>query len=168
MKKLKFISGILLILLVTTAVNMHAQTKQSKSLEKARAQIEKSNSIMIDAMLKGDYNATLGLYTEDAYSLPSYSPMMYGVEAIKKSGEEMSNTPMKITSFELKIKEIIPRGDVFVEVGNYKMSTDVEGMPEPFKDHGKYVTIWEKQDDGSLKIMVETWNSNVNPWAQGG
>jgi ketosteroid isomerase-like protein len=30
-------------------------------------------------------------------------------------------------------------------------------------DHGKYLTIWEKQKDGSLKIKIETWNSDVDP-----
>ena len=164
MKRLMMFSGITVILLVVSFVNIHAQTKQSKSLEKVQTKIEALNVKMIDAMLKGDYNSTLELYTEDAYSLPSYAPMIHGVEALRKSGEEMSNSPMKITSFELKIKEIIPGGDLFVEVGNYKMSSEVQGMPEAFKDHGKYVTVWEKQKDGSLKIKVETWNSNNNPW----
>ncbi len=33
----------------------------------------------------------------------------------------------------------------------------------PWNDHGKYMTIWEMQDDGSLKVKVETWNTDVNP-----
>ena len=36
-------------------------------------------------------------------------------------------------------------------------------MDKPMDDHGKYVTIWEKQKDWSLKIKVETWNSDVDP-----
>jgi len=36
-------------------------------------------------------------------------------------------------------------------------------QPAPMEDHGKYLTIWEKQKDGSLKVKVETWNSDVNP-----
>jgi hypothetical protein len=28
------------------------------------------------------------------------------------------------------------------------------------------MTIWEKQNDGSLKIKVETWNTDTNPWAE--
>jgi ketosteroid isomerase-like protein len=37
------------------------------------------------------------------------------------------------------------------------------GMDKPMDDHGKYLTIWEKQKDGSLKVKVETWNSDVQP-----
>lgn len=36
-------------------------------------------------------------------------------------------------------------------------------MDKPMEDHGKYLTIWEKQKDGSLKMKVETWNSDVDP-----
>lgn len=168
MRKLMFISGILVFLLGSSLMNIQAQSNQSKSLEKIRAKIEEMNAQMIDAMLKGDYTASLGMYTEDAYSLPSYSPMLHGIEALKKSGEEMANSPMTIKSFELKIKEIIPGGDIYVEVGKYKMSSEMQGMPEPYEDYGKYVTVWEKQKDGSLKIKLETWNSDINPWEQGG
>jgi ketosteroid isomerase-like protein len=31
------------------------------------------------------------------------------------------------------------------------------------EDTGKYLTLWEKQADGSLKIKVETWNTDKNP-----
>jgi ketosteroid isomerase-like protein len=34
------------------------------------------------------------------------------------------------------------------------------------EDHGKYLTVWEKQKDGSLKVKVETWNSDVDPMSQ--
>ena len=37
------------------------------------------------------------------------------------------------------------------------------GMEKPMDDHGKYLTIWEKQKDGSLKTKIEIWNSDVNP-----
>jgi hypothetical protein len=36
-------------------------------------------------------------------------------------------------------------------------------MPAPMEDHGKYLTVWEKQKDGSLKVKVETGNSEVDP-----
>jgi ketosteroid isomerase-like protein len=39
---------------------------------------------------------------------------------------------------------------------------NIPGMPNDFEDQGKYLTIWEKQSDGSLKIKVEMWNTDVN------
>jgi len=37
------------------------------------------------------------------------------------------------------------------------------GMDKPMDDQGKYLTIWEKQKDGSMKVKVETWNSDADP-----
>jgi hypothetical protein len=37
-------------------------------------------------------------------------------------------------------------------------------LKEEWPDNGKYITVWEVQDDGSLKIRVETWNTDINPW----
>jgi hypothetical protein len=36
------------------------------------------------------------------------------------------------------------------------------GMDKPMDDHGKYLTVWEKQKDGSLKVKIEIWNSDVD------
>jgi hypothetical protein len=38
-------------------------------------------------------------------------------------------------------------------------------VPE-WADNGKYITIWEMQKDGSIKIKVETWNTDHNPWEE--
>jgi hypothetical protein len=28
------------------------------------------------------------------------------------------------------------------------------------------MNIWEVQDDGSMKLKAETWNTDVNPWQE--
>jgi hypothetical protein len=35
-------------------------------------------------------------------------------------------------------------------------------------DKGKYLTIYERDANGSLKIKVETWNTDLNPMQMGG
>ena len=52
---------------------------------------------------------------------------------------------------------------MITEIGTYKISMTMPNMDKPMEDHGKYLTIWEKQKDGSLKVKVETWNSDVDP-----
>jgi ketosteroid isomerase-like protein len=32
-------------------------------------------------------------------------------------------------------------------------------------DHGKYLTIYQKQKDGSWKIKADMWNTDLNPFA---
>jgi len=169
MKRNLFYSGVAAMLIAFAALNVHAQADPaSESMEAVRTQIEKYNTKMAEAMVKGDYTSSLSMYAEDAYSLPSYSPMVHGKESIRKSSEEMAASPMKIKSFKTDIEEIIHGGDLVVEIGTYDISMETEGSPDPMNDHGKYVTVWEKQDDGSLKIKVETWNSDTNPFGDEG
>lgn len=127
-----------------------------------QAQIEDLNKEMVKSMLAGDTEAGLRFYTDDAISMPSNEPMREGIAEIRKGAEEMSKTGMKVTSFEPKTVKVIPEGNLITEIGTYKIKLNVPGVEEPVEDRGKYLTIWEKQSDGSLKIKVETWNSDVS------
>ena len=42
-------------------------------------------------------------------------------------------------------------GNLIHEIGTYKINASMPGMDKPMDDHGKYLTVWEKQKDGSLK-----------------
>jgi len=70
----------------------------------------------------------------------------------------------KMTEFNLVSKKLIMSGDLLLDVGTYELTMNVRGMDEPVMDHGKYLTVYEKQNDNSWKIKVETWNSDINPW----
>jgi ketosteroid isomerase-like protein len=59
----------------------------------------------------------------------------------------------------------MPNGNLIHEIGTYKINASMPGMEKPIDDHGKYLTVWEKQKDGSLKVKIEMWNSDVDPMA---
>ena len=63
----------------------------------------------------------------------------------------------------LSSEEVYPDKMYVTEVGHYVVKMQVPGIPEPVTDSGKYVTIWERQKDGSLKIFIDTWNTDTNP-----
>ena len=118
---------------------------------------------MAKAMMEGNSQATLGFYTNDAVSLPNYGEMVKGIDAIKKSNDEMMSSGMKVNSMEFNTVMVNTYGNVVSEIGTYKMNATMPGMANPMEDTGKYLTLWEKQPDGSLKIKVETWNTDKNP-----
>ncbi len=162
MKKSILTSVFLITILIVTAFNAQCQSK-----EDIKAQIKKLNAQMTDAMMTGDYEKNLAMYSEDAISLPSYEPMLVGIEAIRKSSVANANSGMKIKSFDIEIDEIIMSGDLIVEIGTYDMSMEMPGMDDEIKDNGKYMTVWEKQKDGSLKVKADTWNTDHDPWMSG-
>ena len=144
-------------------VTLFALSANSQSSDETRDKIVKINQQMAKAMMEGNAQATLGFYTKDAVSLPNYGEMVKGIDAIKKSNDEMMSSGMKINSMEFKTVMVNTYGNMVSEIGTYKMNATMPGMAAPIDDEGKYLTLWEKQPDGSLKIKVEAWNTDKNP-----
>lgn len=146
-------------------VTLFALSAASQSNDELREKIVKINKQMAKAMMEGNAQATVGFYANDAVSLPNYGEMVKGIDAIKKSNESMASSGMKVNSMEFNTVMVNSYGNMVSEIGTYKMNATMPGMANPIDDAGKYLTIWEKQPDGSLKIKVETWNTDKNPMA---
>ncbi len=143
------------------AVQIYAQD----NMEKLKADIQEGNNKYAKAMLAGDAATLNSFYTDDAIVMPSYSPMQKGVEAIKNASATDAQSGNKFTDFTLTATDVFENGDWVYEVGKYTYTMEIKGMNEPFKDEGKFLTLFEKQSDGSLKIKTNIWNTDFNPWA---
>lgn len=137
-------------------------TYSQQSAKDYQSKIENLNKEMAKSMVEGNIEKNLNLYTVDAISMPANEPMREGIAAIRVGAEEMTKMGIKVNSFEPTIRKVIPDGNLITEIGNYKINITIPGMDQPVDDHGKYLTIWEKQPDGSLKVKVEIWNSDIN------
>ncbi|QQS36110.1 MAG: DUF4440 domain-containing protein [Ignavibacteriales bacterium] len=137
----------------------------AQSESEIRAKVDAMNKEFVKAMLADDMTTMLTFYTDDIISLPSYQGSVRGIEAVKKMGEEQQKMGWKTKSFNLNTTDIIIQGNLAIEIGNYDMDMSGPGV-DSWPDNGKYITVWEIQSDGSLKIKVEMWNTDNNPWAQ--
>lgn len=155
-KMIAFFSGFLFLLFTATA--SFAQTNEAY-----KKQIESLNKEMAQAMVAGDSDKSLSFYTKDVISLPEYQPMLMGIEALKKSNEEMKKAGWSVTAFNSKTLNVLSGGNYINETGTFEITFSMKGQDKPMTDKGKYVTIWEKQADGSLKIKIETWNTDNYP-----
>jgi ketosteroid isomerase-like protein len=142
--------------------------ESSANVNDVKAKIKKINNTLATMMIKNDHTGMLDYYTDDCISMPSYQPMLRGIEAIKKSSEHFEQSGVKTTAFELTTSDLYPAGEYFIEVGTYTITMQIPGMEMPWDDHGKYVNVWQQFDDGSLKLKLDTWNTDVNPWEQMG
>ena len=149
------------VVLVTLIMSTGILFSQSK--DELKMKIQKINNEMAQAMVSGDSEKSLKYYADDAISMPNNSPMVEGIDAIKKSNQEMMQSGMQIKSFEFTTKKIKMCDNMITEIGMYKGSFMMPNMEQPVEDQGKYVTIWEKQADGSLKIKIEIWNTDTRP-----
>ena len=150
----------ILIALIIISSSIYAQ-----DVDKVKARIEEMNKVYTKAMIDNDVEKMLSMYTEDIISMPSYQPTIKGIAKVKELSEMQAKSGWKTTEFVLSITDIIVQGNLAIEIGNYNMKMSGPDVPE-WADYGKYITIWEEQKDGSMKIKVETWNTDTNPWAQ--
>ena len=161
MKRTSMLSACLfLVVLLTASVALSQTPAEYKS------KIEMINKEMAKDMIEGNTEKTLALYTADAISMPSNEPMRDGIAAIRKASEEMAKTGWKCKAFEATTLKVMVNGQEITEIGNYKISMTMPGMDMPMDDYGKYLTVWEKQKDGSLKTKIEIWNSDINPMSK--
>jgi ketosteroid isomerase-like protein len=154
----KIFSLVIIIILISSS-------NYGQDVEKVKAKIEEMNKIYTQAMIDNDIEKMLSMYTDDIISMPSYQPTVKGIDRVRELSEMQANSGWKITHFVLSITDIIVQGNLAIEIGNYDMKMSGPDVPE-WADYGKYITIWEEQKDGSMKIKVETWNTDTNPWAQ--
>jgi ketosteroid isomerase-like protein len=161
MKKLLLTTILTFVVVILTSTDGIAQSD-----DQYKAQIEKINKEMVSAMLSGNTEKSMSFYTDDVISLPNYEKMLEGKDAIRKSNEAMTKAGWKVISFEPVTLKVISCGNTITEIGTFKIGFSIEGMDKPMEDVGKYITIWEKQAKGTLKIKIETWNTDRNPMEQ--
>jgi uncharacterized protein (TIGR02246 family) len=124
-----------------------------------RSQIEAINTEMEKDMVAGKMDTTLARYDDDCISLPNNGPRLKGKEEIKKYYMGMMGTGMKFTHADFSIVDVKVDRMYAIEVGDYALTMEMPGLPA-MEDKGKYVTVWERQSDGTWKIKIETWNTN--------
>jgi len=155
MKKLLMVC----LMLFTTSSVLYSQDDSD-----LKTKFNAMNKELAEMMIAGDHQGMIKWYTDDIISMPSYQPMIRGIDAAKKSGEMHEKSGVKTTAFVLETTDIIEAGGYMIEIGTYTITMQIPGMDMPWSDHGKYMNVWEVQDDGSYKIKADTWNTDTNPW----
>ena len=158
-----FAKTFMLALIMLAVSNVHAQKGDNNAMKE---KIQTLNNKLAQAIIQENDDAILAYYTKDAVSLPNYNAVQNGIEAIKKQQVESKQMGNKVTSMKFVTVSVKEYGDAIVEVGTYDVTLSMKGSDKPVTDKGKYLTIWEKQSDGTLKMSYEIWNTDTNPMQQ--
>ncbi len=95
------------------------------------------------ALAAQDVERVAGFYTDDARLLFAGRPMVRGradIAAIFRA--DLRDGPVSMT---FETTDILESGPMVVELGRYTTPTGV----------GKYVVVYQRQPDGSLKMVVD-------------
>jgi len=120
--------------------------------------IEEANLKFGELVRQGDAAALAALYTDDATLLPPDSEMIQGRQGIEEFWNALIQ--MGIKDAVLTIVDVFGSGDLAYEVGKATITIQPEGQ-EPVEQKAKYVVVWKQTADGSWKLHVDIWNSNM-------
>ncbi len=132
------------------------------NVAEVRKAIEEMTAQMAEDMKAGVVDTTLARYTDDAISLPNFGPAARGKAEILASYKKMMEMDVKMLEVDFTVTDVEVGGKYAYEIGTYDMTISMMGMP-PAPEKGKYLTVWERGTDGTWRIKVETWNTDMPP-----
>jgi ketosteroid isomerase-like protein len=132
------------------------------NLDQVKSKIKQINEQWANDMKNGNNQAVLDYYADDAIILPPNAKMSSGKDAIKTYYDNENKNIDKFTNVEFNTSDVIGENNLFVEVGTYKMTIQLKNSANPVDDQGKYVTVWKMMPDGSLKVAVDTYNTDMS------
>jgi ketosteroid isomerase-like protein len=94
-------------------------------------------------------------------SLPDQHEAAMGKGALHKLQLEAKEEGVKIHSIKGLEQQIWDCGDFVFEAGRCMLSLKSPKLRFLLIDYRKYLTIWTRQPDGSLKIKLDSWNPDV-------
>jgi len=112
----------------------------------------------------GDFEGWIALWADDGIQMPTGFPPRVGVDEITINMEPLFvgfTTDIEITSIE----EVIIFGSTGLTRCSYHISITPLGGGDVIviEPDGKALTIYQKQADGSWKIIYDCFNSNLPP-----
>lgn len=103
----------------------------------------------------GDADAVAASYTEDALFLPATHDVVNGQDEVGAFFAGLFD--MGVTGHKLDLIEVRESGDTVVGAANWTaVGKDADGADQPWG--GIATHVFERQDDGSLKLVLHTFN----------
>ena len=133
------------------------------SKPKTEVDIEVINRVReahIAALNSGNVEAWVALFTDDGVQMPPNAPANVGQEMIRSWSQAFLDTFR--TEFRLLVDEVRLTDDWAFERGTYTITLTLKAGGELLHDVGKYITIYQRQAEGTWGVARDIWNSN-NP-----
>ena len=113
------------------------------------------------SMNAGDLNRWISLWADDAIQMAPDAPAVIGKEQIRAKYESIF--PLFIFKMSIANEDVKIGGDLACSYGNYTVSMTPKAGGETIVIDGKYLSIEERQADGSWKIIRSCFNDNAPP-----
>jgi ketosteroid isomerase-like protein len=109
------------------------------------------------AIVAGDFDKIRSLMGDDIVLMPTEAQAANGLDAAMQFMEEGPGIEGSINP-----EQVEGSGNLAYVRGNFDLTFIINDSTQ-VPDKGKYIEVWKKQDDGSWKVVVDIWNSNLSP-----
>ena len=128
-------------------------------IEAEKAALRQAETDWAATLAAKDLDGFLSYFAPDAVVLGPHLPAFTGTDAIREWATTSFSFPGFAVTWTTTAVEVAASGDMGYTLGNFTFHVEMDGTP--LDDHGKYVTNWKKQADGSWKVVVDAFNSDI-------
>lgn len=126
-----------------------------------RQAIEANKQQLVAAFKAGDAAAAVAVYAPNALVMGPNEPTMQGTEAITQGLRGMFEQ-VSLPAMALNISDLTVSGEYAFEHGSYEWTIQPKAAGAPaMPDKGKYLSVWQRQADGSWKLLRDIWNTDT-------
>ncbi len=116
----------------------------------------------IEPYKTGDTEGWLEVFADDAVGMHNTLPALEGKQALRGFAETIHGA-FDIEQLDVTVDSVITEGDWALTRGNYVASFVLKGEgvdDQAAPRQGKYILLWERQDDGAWKVILDMGNNN--------
>ena len=130
----------------------HADRVDTAGIEK---QLRDNEAKWNAAYAARDGEALAGAYADDAALANPGAPLATGKAAIRKETAAFAADPNLKVEFAADRIQVAASGDLAYTRGHYAMTYTDPATRQPVSGTGSYLTVWQKQSDGSWKAVED-------------
>lgn len=151
---MKFTGVSLLITVVVAGYfgTAFAQELDDTDLKAMRAAAE----AYADAWLTNDADAVMATFVDEPVLSPSQLPYLEGQDAARAFWFPADSPPTKISEFTMTAIEASGSGNLGYVRGTFRLAFEYDGSAN--ENHGKYITILRKSQEGEWLISHHIWD----------
>ncbi len=144
---------LMLVLLVSLSGCSDIEALRTTTIAADKAAIARQSERFSAAYVANDIETLLSIYTSDAVIAPPERPFLSG-SSLRNYWQQPAGR--QVTHHAVRSEQIVVRGDVAYDWGQYEGAAGPIGKPQLFR--GKYLIVWERSADGVWQMAQDMWN----------
>lgn len=139
------------------------QGAQPADAGQIEAQLTEAETKWNHAYAKRDAAALADMYADDAALANPDADLVSGKTAISEAVKGFASDPNLAVEFRSDRVQVAASGDLAYTRGRYTMTMTDPKTKGPYTSKGNYLTVWQKQADGSWKAVEDFVTTGAPP-----